>query len=133
MARDAIATIENTHVEEAYARWAPVYDLVFAAVMKPGRKAAAAAASRDGGRVLDVGVGTGLELPMFTKTTRLVGVDLSEPMLQRAQERVTREGLSSPRTRRAAAARRRRAPASLTLRSRRRGRLVARPRSRRGW
>ena len=89
----ALATIENAHVEEAYARWAPIYDLVFTAVMKPGRKAAAAAASRPGGRVLDVGVGTGLELPMFAAGTRLVGVDLSEPMLRVAQKRIAREGL----------------------------------------
>lgn len=88
-----LATIENAHVEEAYARWAPIYDLVFTAVMKPGRKAAAAAASRPGGRVLDVGVGTGLELPMFAPGTRLVGVDLSEPMLRVAQKRIAREGL----------------------------------------
>lgn len=92
---DALASIENAHVEEAYARWAPVYDLVFAAVMRPGRRAAAAAASRPGGRVLDVGVGTGLELPMFTPATRLVGVDLSEPMLRRAQERVARDRLGN--------------------------------------
>lgn len=92
---DTLASIENTHVEEAYARWAPVYDLVFAAVMRPGRKAAAAAASREGGRVLDVGVGTGLELPMFSRGTRLVGVDLSEPMLQRARNRVTNERLAN--------------------------------------
>ncbi len=93
--RDAIATIDNSNVEEAYARWAPVYDFVFAAVMKPGRKAAAAAASRDNGRVLDVGVGTGLELPMFSRTTRLIGVDLSEPMLARAQDRVKAAGLDN--------------------------------------
>ncbi|MFO1117917.1 MAG: class I SAM-dependent methyltransferase [Beijerinckiaceae bacterium] len=92
---DALATIDNQNVEDAYARWAPVYDAVFTSVMKPGRVAAAAAASRDGGRVLDVGVGTGLELPMFTRKTRLVGVDLSEPMLQRARDRVQAESLSN--------------------------------------
>ena len=92
---ETLASIDNANVEEAYARWAPVYDLVFAAIMKPGRKAAAAAASRDGGRVLDVGVGTGLELPMFSRTTRLVGVDLSEPMLRRAQDRVTKQRLGN--------------------------------------
>ena len=92
---DTLASIDNANVEEAYARWAPIYDLVFAAVMRPGRKAAAAAASRDGERVLDVGVGTGLELPMFTRSTRLVGVDLSEPMLKRAQDRVSKEGLTN--------------------------------------
>jgi phosphatidylethanolamine/phosphatidyl-N-methylethanolamine N-methyltransferase len=85
--------IENKHVEEAYARWAPVYDLAFAAVMRPGRKAVAAAANACGGLVLDVGVGTGLELPMFEAHLRLVGVDLSEPMLRRAQQRVSQRAL----------------------------------------
>jgi phosphatidylethanolamine/phosphatidyl-N-methylethanolamine N-methyltransferase len=80
--------IENKHVEAAYARWAPIYDLTFALVMRAGRKAAAAAASRPGGLVLDVGIGTGLELPMFDRRTRLVGVDLSRPMLERAKARV---------------------------------------------
>ncbi len=93
MANGTLSALDNTHVEEAYARWAPVYDLVFTAVMAPGRRAAAAAASRDGGRVLDVGVGTGLELPMFSSATRIVGVDLSEPMLQRARQRAAREKL----------------------------------------
>lgn len=87
--------VDNSHVEQAYARWAPVYDLVFAHVMKPGRKALAAAASRPGTRVLDVGVGTGLELPMFDPATRLVGIDLSEPMLRVAARRVAREKLAN--------------------------------------
>jgi phosphatidylethanolamine/phosphatidyl-N-methylethanolamine N-methyltransferase len=90
-----LAPIENAHVEAAYARWAPVYDFTFELVMRQGRRAAAAAASRPGGTILDVGVGTGLELPMFESRTRLVGVDLSEPMLRRAQGRVHRDGLSN--------------------------------------
>jgi phosphatidylethanolamine/phosphatidyl-N-methylethanolamine N-methyltransferase len=90
-----LAAIENAHVEAAYARWAPVYDFTFELVMRQGRRAAAAAASRSGGAVLDVGVGTGLELPMFHPGTRLVGVDLSEPMLRRAAARVRREQLSN--------------------------------------
>ena len=45
---------------KAYARWAPVYDLVFGAVFEHGRDAAIAAAERIGGRILEVGVGTGL-------------------------------------------------------------------------
>jgi phosphatidylethanolamine/phosphatidyl-N-methylethanolamine N-methyltransferase len=79
------AVLENKHVKKSYARWAPVYDLVFELVLRPGRKAVAAAADCLGGHVLDVGVGTGLELPMFDRRTRLTGVDLSEPMLRRAQ------------------------------------------------
>jgi phosphatidylethanolamine/phosphatidyl-N-methylethanolamine N-methyltransferase len=92
-ARREIAQLENAHVEEAYARWAPVYDLAFTAVMAPGRRAAVAAAQRRGGLILDVGVGTGLELPMFDPQVSVVGVDLSEPMLRRAQSRVTQEKL----------------------------------------
>lgn len=87
--------LDNKHVKKSYARWAPVYDLVFTLVMRPGRKAAAAAADRLGGHVLDVGVGTGLELPMFDRRTRLTGVDLSEPMLRRAQRRVSDKALGN--------------------------------------
>lgn len=89
------AVLDNKHVKKSYARWAPVYDLVFELVLRPGRKAAAAAADRLGGHVLDVGVGTGLELPMFDRRTRLTGIDLSEPMLRRAQWRVRAEALGN--------------------------------------
>ena len=68
-------------------RWAPVYDLVFGAVFERGRKASIAAAERIGGRILEVGVGTGLSLPDYGWTNRLTGVDLSAPMLRKAQER----------------------------------------------
>ncbi|MCP8936888.1 class I SAM-dependent methyltransferase [Alsobacter sp. SYSU M60028] len=88
------ASLDNRAVEAAYARWAPVYDVVFTAVMAPGRRAAVAAAERPGGVVLDVGVGTGLELPMFSPRTTVIGVDLSEPMLRRAKARVERGALS---------------------------------------
>jgi phosphatidylethanolamine/phosphatidyl-N-methylethanolamine N-methyltransferase len=89
------AVLDNKHIKKSYARWAPIYDLVFTLVLRPGRKAAAAAASRAGGHVLDVGVGTGLELPMFDRRTRLTGVDLSEPMLRRAQRRVSAKALGN--------------------------------------
>jgi phosphatidylethanolamine/phosphatidyl-N-methylethanolamine N-methyltransferase len=92
---DDPAVLDNKHVKKSYARWAPVYDLVFELVLRPGRKAAAAAADRHGGHVLDVGVGTGLELPMFDRRTRLTGIDLSEPMLRRAQWRVRAKALGN--------------------------------------
>jgi phosphatidylethanolamine/phosphatidyl-N-methylethanolamine N-methyltransferase len=90
-----VAVLDKQHVEKAYARWAPYYDLAFALVFWPGRRATVAAANRPGGTVLDVGVGTGLELPMFDKSTRLVGVDLSLPMLRRASSRVRAKGLGN--------------------------------------
>ncbi|WP_036280307.1 class I SAM-dependent methyltransferase [Methylocystis sp. ATCC 49242] len=87
--------LDNCDVEAAYARWAPIYDLTFTALLRPGRRAAAAAASKADGPILDVGVGTGLELPMFDRDTQIYGVDLSEPMLRRAAHRVARERLTN--------------------------------------
>jgi phosphatidylethanolamine/phosphatidyl-N-methylethanolamine N-methyltransferase len=79
--------LDNDAVTRAYARWAPIYDLVFGAVFDRGRKASIAAAERIGGRILEVGVGTGLSLPDYARTNRLTGVDLSAPMLRKAKER----------------------------------------------
>ncbi len=90
-----VPVLDKQHVAKAYARWAPFYDLAFTLVFWPGRKAVVAAANRPGAIVLDVGVGTGLELPMFDPGTRLVGVDLSEPMLRRAASRVRAKSLGN--------------------------------------
>ncbi len=90
--------IDRDGVAKAYARWAPIYDLVFGAVFEKGRRASIAAADRVGGRVLDVGVGTGLSLSDYARTTRLCGVDLSEPMLRKAQERVKALNLTNVET-----------------------------------
>ena len=92
--KDRATITEAAQVVSAYARWAPVYDLAFTAVMRAGRRAAVDAVAQAGGRILDVGVGTGLELPMFPATARVVGIDLAETMLRRAGERVRREGLA---------------------------------------
>src|SRR5271167_5258190 len=89
-----IADLDKQMVTKAYARWAPVYDLVFGAVFERGRQAAIAAAERLGGRVLEVGVGTGISLPHYSKNCRLSGVDISAPMLRKAEERVAEFGLS---------------------------------------
>ena len=86
--------IERNAVERAYDRWAPVYDLVFGPVFERGRRASLQAAERIGGRILEVGVGTGISLPDYSRRNRIVGVDISEAMLQKARERVTEIGLS---------------------------------------
>jgi phosphatidylethanolamine/phosphatidyl-N-methylethanolamine N-methyltransferase len=88
--------LDKDAVAKAYARWAPVYDVVFGAVFDRGRKASIAAAERiGGGRILEVGVGTGLSLPDYAKTNRLIGVDLSAPMLRKAKERVAAQRLTN--------------------------------------
>jgi phosphatidylethanolamine/phosphatidyl-N-methylethanolamine N-methyltransferase len=75
-------------VEQAYDRWAPVYDLVFGGVFSKGRKAAIAATNQIGGRVLEVGVGTGISLPQYASHLRIFGTDISEAMLRKAKHRV---------------------------------------------
>jgi phosphatidylethanolamine/phosphatidyl-N-methylethanolamine N-methyltransferase len=86
--------IELSTVAKAYARWAPVYDLVFGAVFDAGRKASIAAAERIGGRILDVGIGTGMSLTDYSPVNRVAGVDYSEPMLRKAHERVLEHRLA---------------------------------------
>jgi phosphatidylethanolamine/phosphatidyl-N-methylethanolamine N-methyltransferase len=87
--------LDKAGIAKAYARWAPVYDLVFGAVFDRGRKASIAAAERIGGRILEVGVGTGLSLPDYSPSNRLIGVDFSAPMLRKAQARVAGRRLSN--------------------------------------
>jgi phosphatidylethanolamine/phosphatidyl-N-methylethanolamine N-methyltransferase len=91
--------INKVGVARAYALWAPVYDFVFGRIFEPGRSAAVDAAAKacgaQGGRLLEVGVGTGLSLPDYPHNIRILGIDLSEPMLRKAHERVAEEGLGN--------------------------------------
>ncbi len=87
--------LSRSTIEKAYARWAPVYDLVFGKVFGRGRAVAIEAAQRIGGRILEVGVGTGISLPAYSRTNRLVGVDISAPMLRKAQDRVAEFNLTN--------------------------------------
>ncbi len=90
--------IDRAGVEKTYAAWAPVYDMVFGKVFEEGRKSTIAVADAIGGRVLDVGVGTGLSLSEYSRATKLHGVDISEPMLRKAQERVRAQNLTNVET-----------------------------------
>src|SRR6266566_6374333 len=75
-------------VENAYDRRAPIYDLVFGGVFSKGRRAAILATNKIGGRVLEVGIGTGISLPQYASNTRIFGTDISEAMLRKAKARV---------------------------------------------
>ena len=83
--------LSNQGVAKTYAQWArfaPIYDLVFGPALSQGRRDSIAAAERVGGRILDIGIGTGISLTKYSGKARVVGVDYSEPMLRKAQERV---------------------------------------------
>lgn len=86
--------ISPADVIAAYARYAKVYDLLFGAALIKGRRLAVQVLdARAGERVLEIGVGTGLSLGLYPPGVRLHGVDLSEPMLDRARLRAQRLGL----------------------------------------
>lgn len=80
--------LDRETMEKAYARWAPIYDAVCGPVFEKGRRAAAQAARRVGGRILEVGVGTGLSFSDYDATTEITGIDLSGPMVAKARERM---------------------------------------------
>ncbi len=81
-------------VRQAYARYAGSYDAWFGWISRPARKAAVAAVNRTAGNtVLEVGVGTGLALPMYTAEKQVTGIDLSAEMLFQARKRVAGLGL----------------------------------------
>jgi phosphatidylethanolamine/phosphatidyl-N-methylethanolamine N-methyltransferase len=86
---------DRAMVEQAYDRWAPVYDFVFGSVFSKGRNAAIQATNRVGGRVLEVGVGTGISLPQYASHLRIFGTDISEAMLRKAKRRVNDLGLKN--------------------------------------
>jgi phosphatidylethanolamine/phosphatidyl-N-methylethanolamine N-methyltransferase len=87
------ADLDKDMLAKAYTRWAPFYDYVFGPLFERARRASLQATERIGGRILDVGVGTGISLPDYAKTNRIWGVDVSVPMLRKAQERVATLGL----------------------------------------
>ena len=89
------AELDKDAIAKAYARWAPIYDLVFGAVFERGRLAAIEAAERIGGRILEVGVGTGISLPDYSRANRITGIDISEPMLRKALQRVAEHRLEN--------------------------------------
>ena len=83
-------------VKAAYRRYARVYDMVFGAVLQPGRKAVLDALKlKPGDRVLEVGVGTGISLPLYPREVRITGIDISREMLERARARVARAKLTN--------------------------------------
>jgi len=84
--------LDRAVVERAYACWAPVYDAVCGPIFESGRRAAAQAARAVGGRILEVGVGTGLSFDDYDASTEIVGIDLSAPMVAKARERMESGG-----------------------------------------
>jgi phosphatidylethanolamine/phosphatidyl-N-methylethanolamine N-methyltransferase len=85
-------------IKRAYAILSPVYDFLFDKIFYPGRVAAIDLLEiKPGNRVLEVGVGTGLNLPLYPRGCDVTGVDISEEMLRKAEERVRTYGMTNTR------------------------------------
>jgi phosphatidylethanolamine/phosphatidyl-N-methylethanolamine N-methyltransferase len=83
--------LEKRQVQRAYELYAPIYDLIFDWIFAPGRAAAVKHLGlQPSDRVLEVGIGTGLNLPLYPPAVQLTGIDLSQEMLDKAVERVQR-------------------------------------------
>lgn len=80
--------LDGSAVLAAYARWAPVYDLVFSGPLYWGRRAVVSHVNALSGHVLEAGVGTGMSLPLYADHLQISGIDISEDMLMRARKKV---------------------------------------------
>lgn len=86
--------VENSFVEGVYDKLAKVYDFTFGPTLHPGRlQAIQRMHIQPGERVLEVGVGTGINLSLYPKEASITGIDFSEAMLEKARDRVARKGI----------------------------------------
>ncbi|MEQ1876571.1 MAG: class I SAM-dependent methyltransferase [Bdellovibrionia bacterium] len=82
-------------VQKAYKRYSKVYNFYFGWIFHPGRQTALELVdTKPGHRILEVGVGTGLSLPLYPKDVKVVGIDISPHMLEKARELVKEEDLT---------------------------------------
>jgi phosphatidylethanolamine/phosphatidyl-N-methylethanolamine N-methyltransferase len=94
----SVTAVENDFVERVYEKLSKVYDVVFGPTLHPGRLVAIERMGiKPGDRVLEVGVGTGINTSLYPRNCHVTGVDLSTSMLEKARERVAREGLRNVR------------------------------------
>ena len=94
----SVIAVENHFVERVYEKLASVYDVIFGPALHPGRLVARDRMEiRPGSHILEVGVGTGINASLYPRNCHVTGIDLSTSMLDKARERVAREGLRNVR------------------------------------
>src|SRR5438093_4092723 len=94
----SVTAVENHFVERVYENLASIYDLVFGPTLHPGRVDAIRRMSiKPGDRVLEVGVGTGINATLYPRDCAVTGIDLSSSMLEKARDRVARKDVRNVR------------------------------------
>jgi phosphatidylethanolamine/phosphatidyl-N-methylethanolamine N-methyltransferase len=94
----SVTAVENDFVARVYENLASVYDWIFGPTLHPGRiEAIQKMKIHPGDSVLEVGVGTGINLSMYPQSCAITGIDLSAPMLDKAHERILNKGLRNCR------------------------------------
>jgi phosphatidylethanolamine/phosphatidyl-N-methylethanolamine N-methyltransferase len=88
----SVIAVENDFVAGVYDKIAKVYDFTFGPTLHPGRlRAIERMDIQPGERVLEVGVGTGINLSLYPKNCSVIGIDFNESMLEIARERAERK------------------------------------------
>ena len=91
-------SLETSFVEGVYEKMASVYDVFFGLPLHHGRaQAIRRMAIKPGDHILEVGVGTGISLPLYPRTCSVVAIDLSDGMLERARTRVEQYSIRNVR------------------------------------
>lgn len=94
MSRNNQVTLQS--IQQTYHRYSSCYDTLFGPALRPGRQMVVKALNlRPGTRILEVGIGTGLSLPLYPRDVRVTGIDISPEMLEVARRRVDQAQLEN--------------------------------------
>ena len=94
----SVTVVETDFVAGVYENLASVYDYVFGPTLHAGRlQALQRMAVNAEDRILEVGVGTGINLSLYPRDCNVTGIDLSDSMLEKAHEKVAKNGLRKVR------------------------------------
>src|ERR1700681_4964700 len=94
----SVTAVENDFVTRVYENITWAYDLTYGPTLHPGRvQAIQRMGIRPGERVLEVGVGTGINTLLYPTDCSVTGIDLTSSMLDKARDRVAREGIKNVR------------------------------------